>query len=193
MRAVATSKKIIALVALGVASLVQQATAIPVVNINDTTGPITVTGSGFVSFSSGTIGGNPEAVWWLGTVNPLVSNLGVGTKYGIWTEPGSTQISDEFVVSTLGAVAGGVFLSDPAIVPTSFAIPGFGTIDLSKFTSRSTSVETGLPTQISPDPTRLSVWAVSSVPDGASTSLLLGLSLTGMACLRRWLPRTSRH
>jgi len=159
-----------------------RANSIPTVTINDTTGPITVThSSGFSSFASGTIGGNPEAIWWYGTAN----NLGTGTSSGIWTEPGSSKISDEFYVSSstlmiggvpIGGMAYGVFLSDPAVLPSTFTIPGTSiVIDLSKigFTS---SVETGTPTQISPT-SALSVIATSSVPDGGSTLILLGLGM----------------
>src|SRR5690242_21451113 len=83
--------------------LESRANAIPTVNIDDATGPITVTGTGFTSFSSGTIAGNSEAVWWCGTG----VNLGWGTKAGIWTEPGSSAVSDEFYIVDLGSVAYG--------------------------------------------------------------------------------------
>ena len=149
--------------------------SIPTVNISDTAGPITVTSSGFTSFSSGFISGNPEAIWWTATGK----NLGTGIASGIWTEPGSSTISDEFLVVTLGTSAYGIFLSDPALLPTSFTIPGGGTIDLTKY-NFSSSVETGQPTQISPTSSLLSVMATSSVPDGGSTIILLGLGMGGL-------------
>lgn len=184
-----------AMTILGVA-LQAGGNTIPTVTINDTAGPIVVTGTGFSSdggtFQTGLINNNPEAIWWVGTVNPFIASLGLGSSKGIWTDPGSTKISDEYFVISLGMIAGGIFLSDPSTLPTSVTLPGLGTFDFSKYST--TSVESGLPTQISPSPDHLAVYASSSVPDGGSTIILLGLGLLGMGgCVRffRFRPCTA--
>jgi hypothetical protein len=175
------------LAVLAVAScLATRSSAIPVVNISDVTGPVSVTGSGFMSFTSGLINGNPEAIWWLGAVNPLSGGLSVTSGSGAWTKPGSSQISDVYAIFTGGLLAGGIFISDPKNLPSTFTIPGGPTIDLTKLGIA--TPETGLPTQISPNGRQLSVIATSSVPDGGSTSLLLGMGLLAAATFRRFLP-----
>jgi len=146
-----------------------QSLANPVININDTTGPITVTGAGFASFNSGSIGGNSEAVWWYATGN----NLGFGTTSGIWKDPGSSKISDEYYVVSLGTVTYGIFLSDPSTVPSSFLIPGtLLPVNLSSVFGSQSVVEPQGAANISPT-SGLNVWATSSVPDAGSTLLLL--------------------
>jgi hypothetical protein len=184
------------LTVLGLAGLGYSVQAIPTVTINDTKGPITVTGTtgagGFSSFNWMYIGGNTEAVFWYGTVNPLTSSLGIGTTLGQWTDPGSSHVSDQFLVTAAGAMAYGVFVSDPSTkLPTSITLPWGSTLDLSKFPI-STSTETGLPTQISPT-TQLSVVAASSVADGGSTIILLGTALVGMALLARRLSHSTAN
>lgn len=178
MRGLFLISLVVGLGSLGFDSRANPITSIPTVNIDDTTGPITVTSSGFKSFSSGTIAGNSEAIWWCATG----SNLGMGVSSGIWTEPGNSTVSDEFYVVSLGTAAYGFFLSDPAVVPTTFTITVKGVpvlIDLTKI-GFTTSAETGLATQISPTPTLMSVMAASGVPDGGNTLILLGLGMGGL-------------
>jgi len=159
--------------------------AIPTVTIDGTKGPVTVAGTGFSSFDSGAIG-NSGAVWWYG----LASNLGLGSKSGVWTVPGSSQVSSEFLVVAGLGVAYGVFISDPSGLPTSVTIPDTGIkIDLSKFLG-GTSVNPGQLTEISPDPKQLSVQAASRVADGGSTVILLGLGLIALAWLARRFSRS---
>src|SRR5579864_4549569 len=147
---------------LGILGLAYQADAIPTVTITDLNGPITVTPSGGVSgFSFGNIGGSTEAVWWCGTIG----NLSTTFNSGIWTEPGSSKASDGFIVGTFMGKAFGVFFSDPATLPATFQIPG--TSIIVPLSAGPTSVETGLPTQISGNPGVLSVLATSSIPESA--------------------------
>lgn len=161
-----------------------QVSAIPTVTIDDTKGPIKVTSTGFSMFQSGTLG-NSDAIWWYG----LASDLGLGAKSGLWTHPGSSQVNSEFLVVAGLGVAYGVFVSDLSGIPTMATIPGTNIkIDLTKFLG--TSVNTGELTEISPDPKQLSVQAASSIAastiaDGGSTVILLGLGLVGLACLAR--------
>ena len=174
-------------------SAAQYARAIPTVTINDLTGPIVVSSSGFSTFTSARIDGNPEAVWWYGTFTPSLASLNPATAAGIWTDPGSKNISDEFVVAVAAGVAYGVFLSDPATVPVSVTIPlPGGAVTLPIPTSVSISTETGKPTQISPDPTVVSVSATSSVPDNGNTILMLGFGLLAIGGISSRLRRNAR-
>lgn len=164
------------------AFLVSNLQAIPTVTIDDTQGSITVSGSGFASFQTGTIDGNPEAIWWYGT--SLTGDLGLGSKSGVWLEPGTSTISDKFTVVAALGVAYGIFLSDTTELPATFTIPDISIrVRLSDLQGEE-STEAGSPTEISPVPNMLSVLAASSVPDAASTGWLLGLSLL-CCCWRR--------
>jgi hypothetical protein len=193
------TRGIIVLVAATILGLGCRVSAIPIVTINDTTGPITVTGSSsFLTFTSATVPGYPEAVWWYGTVSPVTTSLGFGTKAGIWTEPGSSKVSDEYLVVSQGTYAFGLFLSDPSTVPVSSIqsiVNGLGlgsSINVAQLLGTAgTTAETGKPTQISPT-TGLSVLATSSVPDGGSTVLLLGSVLVVMAGLSRRFARSAK-
>jgi len=170
---------------LGILGLAFQADAIPTVTINDLSGPITVTASSGISgFAYGNIGGSSEAVWWCGTI----ANLSYSLNSGLWTEPGSSKVSDEFVVGTFMGKAFGVFFSDPAKLPTTFQIPGTS-ITIPLF-GGSTSAETGGPTQISGNPAVLSVIATSGVPDGGSTIMLLGLGFIGVVSVAGRISRS---
>ena len=157
----------------------QEAQALSTVTIQDNENSISVSGEGFTSFQTGMIAGMPNAVWWYGTLNPLAGSFGLGTRSGIWVDPGTSQVSDKFLVVAALGVAYGIFLSEPFEVPASFRIPDTNIrVELAHFLESST--ETAQLTELSPNPDLLSVQALS-VPDTAETALLMVLALLALA------------
>ena len=152
--------------------------AVSTVTIEDNESSVTISGQGFTSFQTGVITGMPNAVWWYGTINPLTGSFGLGTKSGIWVDPGTSHVSDKFLVVAALGVAYGVFLSEPFPVGASFLIPNTTIrVDLASFSERGT--ETGGHTELSPNPDLLSVQAVAA-PDVGGTALLLVLGLLAL-------------
>jgi hypothetical protein len=167
-----------ALCAAILASVAVRLQAVPTVTIYDDPG--SAVSSGLKNFSSGTIGGSSEAIWWSTT-----DNVGFGSTVGALTEPGSSQISDEYAVFALGPLgAYGVFISNPSALPSSISLPGVGSVNLSALLAGAggnVTPETGGSQTIFSNGKLLVVDPPASLPDGGSTVALMGVGLLGLA------------